>query len=171
MPKAKKRVDPDILELEAKPQATEYVVRSSRGFPRGDYKVGGGPVRTKQAHKDECDIHRIMAQYKQSGLIHHVNSRAAMYVDVSEMGDYREALQQVEVAQGLFMELPAKTRAEFDNDPAAFLDFVSDPANEEEMRELGLLPREAVKTGSGEAGTGDPEPVGQAPEGGAAEVD
>lgn len=97
--------------------------------------------RTKQSHKDECDIHKILSQYSRTGLLTHVAERPPFYVDVSGMPDYRSALNAVKEAEELFMELPAKTRSEFDNDPAVFLDFCNDPQNEDKMRELGLLPR------------------------------
>jgi hypothetical protein len=38
----------------------------------------------------------------------------------------------------MFMSLPAKIRSRFQNDPGAFLDFVQNPENRDEMIELGL---------------------------------
>lgn len=103
-------------------------------------KIKGGKVGAKQSMRDECDINMILARYAKTGLLTPVVTRPPMFVDVSEVGDYRQAVQNVESAQNLFMELPATTRARFANDPAQFLDFATDPANETEMIELGLLP-------------------------------
>lgn len=99
-------------------------------------KEGGA----KQSFKEECDINNILAQYAKTGLLTPVTSRPPMFVDVSDVGDYRTALENVRTARDLFMQLPATIRATFDNDPATFLDFASDPDNEDELREMGLLP-------------------------------
>ncbi len=100
----------------------------------------GGPSRTKQSFKDESDINNIIAQYVRTGLLTPVVDRPPFYVDVSEVGDYRQALENVQLADDLFMDLSPKIRAEFDHSPAEFLDFCSDPANADRMREMGLLP-------------------------------
>ena len=50
------------------------------------------------------------------------------------------------LAQDMFESLPADIRTKFGNDPGRFLDFVEDPQNEEELIELGLKPRQHVKT-------------------------
>jgi phage internal scaffolding protein len=45
-------------------------------------------------------------------------------------------------AQNRFMELPAKVRKEFDNDPGAFLAFLENPNNYDRAIELGLIERQ-----------------------------
>lgn len=100
-----------------------------------------GKGRTKQSMKDECDINGIISRYAKTGLLTPVNEKPAMFVDVSEVGDYRSAMDNVRAVQSIFMQLPAGTRANFDNDPAIFLDYAANPGNEEEMIEMGLLPR------------------------------
>jgi len=52
--------------------------------------------------------------------------------------DYHEALNIVADAESMFEELPSTIRAQFENDPHKFLEFVQDPNNLDEMRELGL---------------------------------
>ncbi len=99
-----------------------------------------GISRTKQSFLEECDINRILAQYARTGLLTHVRERPGFYVDVSDMPDYRSALDAVKQAEDLFLRLPSKTRVRFNNDPALFLDFCNDPDSEAEMRDLGLLP-------------------------------
>lgn len=97
--------------------------------------------RTRQSERDSADINQIVARYVKTGEIP-VSDRAQMFADVSEMPDYRTALDNVLFAQGLFEAQPAKVRKEFDNDPAKFLDFCSDPENQDRMREMGLLPED-----------------------------
>lgn len=41
----------------------------------------------------------------------------------------------------MFDTLPSKLRLRFGNDPAEFLSFVEDPANDQEMIDLGLKPK------------------------------
>jgi len=79
-----------------------------------------------------------MAKYEQTGQIHHVNQRAAQYGDFSNVSDLISAFEQVEGANDLFMELPAETRAFFQNDPFKFVEYCSNPENIEVLREMGL---------------------------------
>lgn len=98
------------------------------------------PSMTKQSFKDECDINNILSQYKQSGIISHINAQAAAgrYIDLPESVDLQEAFALVEQATGAFASLPAKVRDRFHNDPALFLAFCEDPKNADELVELGL---------------------------------
>lgn len=98
-----------------------------------------GPSRTKQAHKAECDINTIMAKYARTGLINHVAKYKGAYEDLPDGNDFQEALHIQMQANEAFMSLPSKIRSEFENDPGQFLAFVSDPANKDRMREMGLL--------------------------------
>jgi len=98
--------------------------------------------RTKQSHKDECDVNQIMARFQRTGAITHFNKHAAHYEDMTGF-DYTTAMQQVAEAQSMFNELPSSLRDRFQHDPANFLNFVQDPANAPEARELGLLADEA----------------------------
>ncbi len=102
-----------------------------------------GKSLTRQSEMAACDINNIMAKYEKTGVLP-VEGREAFYADVSMMGDYRSALENVRMADEAFMSLPAKVRSKFDNDPAGFLDFCSDPANRDEMVEMGLIEAPAV---------------------------
>lgn len=102
-----------------------------------------GPGLTRQSEKDACDVNRIVAKFQKTGLLPTVN-RDALFADVASMPDYRTALHTVELANNAFLEMPAKLRAEFDNDPAMFLDFVSDPMNLDQLKDLGLIEADSV---------------------------
>ncbi len=111
---------------------------------------------TKQAMKDECDINKIMAQMQKTGMTDHVNTHQGNYGDFTEVQDYQTSMNQVIAARDAFETLPAKVRARFRNSPAEFFEFVDDSENEDEMRELGLLPKkapEAPKVASNIAGS------------------
>ena len=101
------------------------------------------PGKTKQAHKDECDINKIIRQYDRTGVLTHLNRRQPFYANV-DGGDFREAMEIVTSANTMFEELPSALRKEFKNDPALFLDYVQDPQNEDRLVEWGLLAPEAA---------------------------
>jgi len=128
----------------------------------------------KQSFKDECDINGIMARFEKHGIIEHVNKFQGDYGDFTEVQDYHTSMGQIIAAQEAFDSLPAKIRSRFGNQPAAFIEFVDDEDNEEEMRELGLLPALSVPAEPEKApGGGTPpekakaaaEPKARGPEG------
>lgn len=105
------------------------------------------PSRTKQSFKEECDINNIMKRFKKTMGVDYL-SKYQGYVsgefgDFSNVVDYRSAIEQVAQAGEVFMALPAKVRAKFENDPAQFLDFCHDPANADELVALGLATKRA----------------------------
>ena len=110
------------------------------------------PVLTKQADASAADINLIVRKWQNNGVIPtYLNEGIAQFADVSEMPDYRGALDLVARANALFQDLPAVVRSEFNNDPAFFLDFCQDPRNGEELVRLGLATKrvEPSTDGSG----------------------
>jgi phage internal scaffolding protein len=102
------------------------------------------PSRTQQSFRDECDINNILRKFNVTGQLP-VGSVQPQYGDFSGITDYQSALNAVMAAQDSFLELPAKIRAKFDNDPALFVEFASDEANRDEMKAMGLLRQETAK--------------------------
>ncbi len=94
--------------------------------------------RTKQAHREECDINGILAKFQKTGLLDFVARHSPEYGDVSSV-DFQKSMQDVARTKEMFAELPSSVRNHFDNDPAAFLEFIQDPENHEEAIELGLV--------------------------------
>lgn len=109
----------------------------------------GSFTHTKQSCKDECDIHKILAQYKKTGILTHINSARPNYTDLPSSSDYQSALNTIIEAENVFSDLPAVVRDRFGNDPEKFLAAFADPKMREELTELGLLKRPP----------GAPEPV------------
>lgn len=93
---------------------------------------------------EECDINTIVRRFNLTGQLPS-GVRAPQYGDFTDVGDYREALDAVMEAERSFMQMPADVRKRFDNDPAQFVDFCSNPDNRDEARKLGLLVPEPVK--------------------------
>lgn len=102
-----------------------------------------GKTRTKQSEAKATNINTIVAQYDKTGLLPQVG-REALFADVSDVGDYRSALDLIRNAEELFMTIPADVRSRFENDPAVFLDWTSNADNRDEMVEMGLLEKPVV---------------------------
>jgi len=99
-----------------------------------------GPSMTQQQFKKECDINHIMAKYQKTGLVDHVSKHGGDYSDLTDVPTYHDAMNKIISANESFSSLTSSIRSQFKNDPALFLDFVSNPENEQQMREMGLLP-------------------------------
>ncbi|AXH74058.1 MAG: internal scaffolding protein [Microviridae sp.] len=96
--------------------------------------------RVKQEFREECDINNIIKQYKLTGQIQHINAQAknGSYEDLPDPIDYQESLNAVAQASSSFATLPSHVRERFSNNPGAFLSFMNDPKNRDEMVKLGL---------------------------------
>lgn len=100
--------------------------------------ISTGKGKTEQAHKQQCDMNYILRDYQRTGLIKHAAKHEGRYDDVTAV-DFQEAMFLVTNAQNMFMTLPSSIRDRFGNDPAAFLDFVQNPSNTDEMARMGIL--------------------------------
>lgn len=100
--------------------------------------IDTGEGLTEQSHKNECDINYILKEYTRTGLIRHANENAGRYDDIA-VQDFHEAMNIVSNANSMFETLPALTRKRFENNPAAFLEFVQNPNNASEMARMGIL--------------------------------
>lgn len=103
--------------------------------------IGEGS-HVQQNLRQETDVNFIMAKYKKTGALSHVMSTAGQYGDFSDVPDYKAGLERVMAADTMFMQLPAKIRDRFSNDPANFIEFATNPENLGELRSLGLAPPE-----------------------------
>lgn len=111
------------------------------GFDNCDPNTGEVlPSMTRQSEMDSCDIHNILKQFSQQGFEQLVRDNAArgQYADLTSLPEYQEALNIVLASQAAFAALPSQVRERFQNDPARFVQFLSDPANQDEAIRLGL---------------------------------
>lgn len=97
--------------------------------------------RTKPSFRDEVDINKIVARARQGQAVTHVGRGTPAFMDVSEVSDYKGALDMIRNADAFFQRLPAKVRAEFGNDPALFLDEVDTTEGRARFERAGLLPK------------------------------
>lgn len=123
-----------------------------------------GKIRTKQSFKKECDINQIMKKYRNTGIITPdiINSRNAVFGDVSSTMDYQDSVNYLATADKAFDSLPAETRTRFQNNPAELLTFLHEEGNRDEAIELGIIPKPA-EVAAAKAET-PPEPTTTAPE-------
>lgn len=131
--------------------------------------VGEEPAQ--QQFKDDCDINSIMRKFQKTGAIDHVAKHQPVYGVATPM-DYHEAMNTITAAQSMFADLPSSLRRRFNGDPAELLEFVQNPDNADEAKELGLAlsdaarveadARAAASTTPGDAGAsqGESAPVG-----------
>lgn len=93
--------------------------------------------RAVQSSRDEVDINTIVRRFGLTGQLPE-NVHVPQFADFDEVHDFHTAMNLIGEARDSFMAMPAEVRARFDNDPQGLVAFVSDPANLEEMRKLGI---------------------------------
>lgn len=87
---------------------------------------------TQQHFKDECDINYLLKHYND------IPAPPPVYADCSQYNDLQTAIDVVNSAAEDFQNVPADIRARFANNPVEFFNFCNNPANLEELRNLGL---------------------------------
>lgn len=96
------------------------------------------PTLTQQHMADECDINVIAEKFGLTGSMP-TNVVPPMQGDFEGAMDFQSSLDVIRAADAAFMEMPAKVRSRFDNDPGKFLEFAYDANNREEAIALGLV--------------------------------
>lgn len=96
------------------------------------------PSKTDQSFAEECDVNNIMQKYIKTGEIHHVNRKAGVYADLSDIKDLTHAYEIIGFAQQAFSGLPSELRDKFLNNPQNLINYLNDPSNDEEAISLGL---------------------------------
>lgn len=99
-------------------------------------KKGFGPSMTDQQYRDECDINSIIGRYIKTGKV--PTSREGISGNFADIGDFQSCLERITLAKNEFDALPSSLRSRFGNDPVAYVDFVLNPANNEECVKLGF---------------------------------
>lgn len=99
------------------------------------------PTLTQQQFVEESDINNIIARYRVQGVVN-AASQPPMFGDFSNLPSYQEALDIVNRGADSFMALSSDIRARFENDPAKFLEFASDPVNKDQLVVWGLVPKD-----------------------------
>lgn len=98
-----------------------------------------GPSKTRASQQKETEINGIISKYDRTGTLTHITRSVPRFDDVSNITDYKSALDQVLEAQKQFSQLPSDLRSHFDNDPGKLIEFLSDSKNLEKAVEMGLV--------------------------------
>lgn len=130
--------DDDIVEI-------SHFIRSPYNYDRDQASLVGGLMcldesLAQQHMAEDADINVIVKRFGITGQMPQ-NPRLPSYGDFTGVSDFRSALEAVRDAEDAFGELPGDLRARFDNDPQRYLDFVENPANQQQIYDLGLAER------------------------------
>lgn len=101
------------------------------------------PSLTQQQFRQECDINNIIASVNSAGVTNNPlwnGTRRPLYGDFSGIQDmdYLQAQNTFLDASARFMELPAKVRQRFNNNPAELLAYIQSNPSSEELAQLGF---------------------------------
>lgn len=127
MSKVVEAVKPDVV-----------VTKRANGTLRVDH-MNYEKSMTQQCFSPQCDVNRIMHRWLSGGPPPVSADARATFRDVSHGMDYQELLNVTMAVKESFDSLPADLRAQFKNEPSVLLDFVANPANEDECIRLGLI--------------------------------
>lgn len=132
-------------------------------------EFNSAPSLTQQQFKEEADINNIIASYNTTGLLTNplvASARQPMFGDFSNLPeDYMQVQNQLLEAQANFMDLPAKIRQRFNNNPAELIAFLQNPDNFDEAVELGLMEKIKSEFEPKPEPTPEPKPEPPAPAG------
>lgn len=97
----------------------------------------GPETKTQQQFKDEVDINTIVERFNVTGEMPEMQNFPTEQ-DFEEAFDFQTSMNVIVAARESFMEMPAKTRARFNNDPQKFMEFIHDGENADEAIKMGL---------------------------------
>lgn len=124
------------------------------------------PSMTQQQFAEECDINTIVERFGLTGELP-TDVRMPLEADFVEAIDFKSAMDAIVSAEAAFMQMPAKVRARFGNDPHQFVEFINDDSNRAEAERLGLVRPRATLQGvvvpDKPDGSGKATPVPDAP--------
>lgn len=100
-----------------------------------DCTAGG---RTKQSHKDECDLNLMVGRALRGGTLP-LNATQPRYMDVSQAVGYHDAVNSVLALEEAFMAHSSAVRKRFEHSPLKMAEFLADEANRDEAIKLGLV--------------------------------
>lgn len=95
--------------------------------------------RVQEQFADACQTDTIIRKYNMMGVNPFIAAGGSQYLDTTQIPDFICANNAQVKVKEYFEGLPSDIRLEFNNDPMQFAEVVSDPRNEEYLREIGVL--------------------------------
>jgi phage internal scaffolding protein len=99
--------------------------------------------QTQQHFERETNINSIVSRYQKTGVLPTALIREVQFGEVGP--DLVQSLNKIKAAKEQFMQLPAKIRDEFGNDPDQFMRFLADPHNFEKAKSLGIVEEKKIE--------------------------
>ena len=99
--------------------------------------------QTQQHFERETNINSIVSRYQKTGVLPTALIREVQFGEVGP--DLVQSLNKIKAAKEQFMQLPAKIRDEFENNPDHFLRFLADPHNFEKAKSLGIVEEKKIE--------------------------
>ena len=99
--------------------------------------------QTQQHFERETNINSIVNRYQKTGVLPTALIREVQFGEVGP--DLVQSLNKIKEAKEQFMQLPAKIRDQFENNPDHFLRFLADPHNFEKAKSLGIVVEKKVE--------------------------
>ena len=104
--------------------------------------------KVQEQFADACQTDTIIRKYNMMGVNPFIASGGSQYLDTTEIPSFVVAQNAQVKVKEYFEGLPSDIRLEFNNDPMQFAEAVTDPQNEDYLREIGVLaPLPAEKEG------------------------
>ncbi len=94
---------------------------------------------TKQSERDSCDINLIVKRHASTGHVSHINPDAPKFGDFTGATDLKNAIDQVNIANARFAELPVEVRRAAENNPHVLLEMLETDEGQLELQEAGLI--------------------------------
>jgi len=129
--------------------------------------------RTKQAPKDDADINKLVARYRDRDAADARNmrvpldptvsrSRTPIFGDFTLIKDFHTTQAQIVAFNDEFKRLPATLRERFANNSENLANFLGDPENHEEAVKLGLRVKPLAKAAKKKAVVAEEEEAEEA---------
>lgn len=115
-----------------------------RGIVRRKHQVDftNTKSKTRQQESEATDINTMYERATRGVPIRVMNS-PGIFGDFTNVEDFKTMRDQLAELTSEFNQLPAHTRAYFDNDPENLVQAITDPSEAEQLREFGLIPEGA----------------------------
>lgn len=98
----------------------------------------GEKTFVEQSHAKETEINNIVKTHGVSRLALTREAQTLVFDDVTT-NDFQEAMNLIKRGNDVFQQLSSKERAEFNNSPEQYLDYVHNPENREELINRGWM--------------------------------
>lgn len=112
-------------------------------------------VLTEQHHKDSCDLHKLVSRFGTQHISRFLPEYSDKLVEVP-VEDLQSAMNTVLRAEQSFMTLDPSVRKRFHNNSVEFFDFFNNPANIQELQDLGLVTIRQPAVSPSETPTAEP---------------